>query len=280
MDKSEPRKICCGAFVGDINGSVQEFGGDLAYDSPLFQDDMFLTDDSFLTVASMDALLQAGPVEEGPEYEERLASRTKECLIRYTEKYPFAGYGAMFMEWVKSKGEKPYHSDGNGGAMRVSPCGWLGRSLEETLRLARIVTGVTHDGKEGMKAALATASSIYLARMGKDKDAIARNMSSYYPGIEERALLLSLPGSFSDLAEKSVPHAFACFLMGEGYEDTLRLAMARHGDVDTEGAIACSIAEAFYGPENFPLASEKALHYFNEELLDVIHRFQGMVESI
>lgn len=280
MDKSEPRKICCGAFVGDINGSVQEFGGCLEYDSPLFQDGMFLTDDSFLTVAVMDALLQAGPVEEGTEYEARLASRTKECLVRYAEAYPFGGYGAMFMEWVRSKGRVPYHSEGNGGAMRVSPCGWLGRSLEETLRLARIVTGVTHDGKEGMKAALATASSIYLARMGKDKDAIARNMSSYYPGIEERALLLSLPGSCSDLAEKSVPHAFACFLMGEGYEDTLRLAMARHGDVDTEGAIACSIAEAFYGPESFPLASEKVLQYFNEELLDVIHRFQGMVESI
>ena len=133
---------------------------------------------------------------------------------------------------------------------------------------------------EGMKAALATASSIYLARTTKDKDEVARNMSTYYPGIEERALLLSLPGSCSDLAEKSAPHAFACFLMGESYEDTLRLALARHGDVDTEGAIACSIAEAFYGPENFPLASEKALHYFNEELLDVIHRFQGMVESI
>lgn len=280
MGKKAPRNVCCGAFVGDINGSIVEFGGDLAYDSPLFQDDMFLTDDSFLTVASMDALLQAGPVEEGPEYEERLASRTKECLIRYTEKYPFAGYGAMFMEWVKSKGEKPYHSDGNGGAMRVSPAAWLGRSLEETIRLARIITGVTHDGKEGMKAALATASSIYLARTTKDKGEVARNMSTYYPGIEERALLLSLPGSCSDLAEKSAPHAFACFLMGESYEDTLRLALARHGDVDTEGAIACSIAEAFYGPENFPLASEKALHYFNEELLDVIHRFQGMVESI
>ena len=216
MGKKEPRNVCCGAFVGDINGSIVEFGGDLAYDSPLFQDDMFLTDDSFLTVASMDALLQAGPVEEGPEYEERLASRTKECLIRYTEKYPFAGYGAMFMEWVKSKGEKPYHSDGNGGAMRVSPAAWLGRSLEETIRLARIITGVTHDGKEGMKAALATASSIYLARTTKDKDEVARNMSTYYPGIEERALLLSLPGSCSDLAEKSAPHAFAWRWLGTG----------------------------------------------------------------
>ncbi len=267
-------KISRGAFVGDINGSLQERGRSLVYESPLFQDDMFPTDDSILTIAVMDALLQAGPIGDGAEYEKRLSGLTKVSLIRYAESYPSAGYGTMFLEWVRKKGTVPYRSEGNGGAMRVSPCGWLGRSLGETLRLARIVTTVTHGGKEGMKAALATASSVYLARTGRDKSVIGRNMSSYYPGIEGKAPLLSLPGSFSDLAEKSVPHAFACFLTSSSYEETLRRTIARHGDADTEGAIACSIAEAFYGPESFPLAQEKVDSYFSEALLDVIHRFE------
>ena len=73
-------KISRGAFVGDINGTLQERGRSLVYESPLFQDDMFPTNDSILTIAVMDALLQAGPIEDGMEYGERLSSLTKESL--------------------------------------------------------------------------------------------------------------------------------------------------------------------------------------------------------
>ncbi len=37
--------------------------------------------------------------------------------------YPNAGYGPGFKYWIWSDLPKPYHSYGNGSAMRVSPVG-------------------------------------------------------------------------------------------------------------------------------------------------------------
>ena len=51
---------------------------------------------------------------------------------------------------------------------------------------------------------------------------------------------------FSEICQKSVPQAIYCFLISNDFEDTLRNCVAIGGDTDTIGAMAGSIAEAYY----------------------------------
>ncbi len=57
----------------------------------------------------------------------------------------------MFNNWLKTENPEPYNSWGNGSAMRVSPVAWVGDSLEEVQKLARISAEVTHNHPEGIK---------------------------------------------------------------------------------------------------------------------------------
>ena len=56
-------------------------------------------------------------------------------MQRLGRRYPGAGYGGMFRQWLREDSPKPYNSFGNGSAMRVSPVGLYANSLEEAQEL-------------------------------------------------------------------------------------------------------------------------------------------------
>ena len=51
-------------------------------------------------------------------------------------KYPHAGYGGHFHQWIYEDDPQPYNSCGNGSAMRISPVGFAAWDVEEAKRLA------------------------------------------------------------------------------------------------------------------------------------------------
>ena len=161
-----------GAILGDIIGSPYEHsGGKKTKDFPFFDRGARFTDDTVMTVAVADALMEAIRTRASDD-----EARTKELLIdsmhRWGRRYPKAGYGGRFYNWLIFKETKPYNSWGNGSAMRVSPAGWLFNSLEATRRIARWTAEVTHNHPEGVKGAEAVAAAIYLARTGSSKAVI------------------------------------------------------------------------------------------------------------
>jgi len=79
---------------------------------------------------------------------------------------------AMIGAWLFAADPRPYHSWGNGAAMRVSPVGWAFATEDEVLRQARLSAAITHDHPEGIKGAQATALAVYLARTGAAKTMI------------------------------------------------------------------------------------------------------------
>ena len=50
----------------------------------------------------------------------------------YGRRYPEAGYGLRFLEWLSSDDPHPYNSFGNGAAMRVSAVAWMYHTLAES----------------------------------------------------------------------------------------------------------------------------------------------------
>ena len=157
-----------GAILGDMIGAPYESDrGHKTKDFPLFTEESHFTDDSVMTLAVAEALLDTlGGTE----------AQVKAALVRSMQKwghrYPNAGYGGMFYRWLRMKNPKPYGSFGNGSAMRVAAAGWLYDSLEETRQAARWTAEVTHNHPEGVKGAESVAAAIWLARHGSSKEEI------------------------------------------------------------------------------------------------------------
>ena len=162
--------------------------------------------------------------------------------------------------------EPPYNSFGNGSAMRVSPVGWMAKSENEVKLLSKTVTEITHNHPEGLKGAEAVAMAIYLALRGSSKEQIKERMTrDYYPEIKDLKFTYLVENyKFNATCQGSVPQAIYCFLISNGLEDTIRNCIAIGGDCDTIGAIASSIAEAYYQKDNLSEFEDKFLYFIIE----------------
>ncbi|MBQ4132523.1 MAG: ADP-ribosylglycohydrolase family protein [Desulfovibrionaceae bacterium] len=263
-----------GAMLGDIIGSVYEFTQNniKTTDFPLFSEKSRFTDDTVMTAAVAEALLNAGRDEEKAKTE--LVARMRE----YGRMFPFAGYGQKFFLWLGAREpQKPYNSYGNGSAMRVSPVAWLFDELEEVERFAAVSAAVTHNHPEGIKGAQAAAAAIFLARRDKGKAAIKNYIEEHYGYDLSRTPEDIRPGYIHVVTcQETVPEAIIAFLHGHDFESAVRVAVSLGGDSDTLAAITGSIAEAAWGiPEEL---KQEALPRLDERLLAVYRRFEAEMQ--
>ena len=256
-----------GAIAGDIIGSVYEFRPIKTKEFSLFNKKSSFTDDTIMTLAVAKWLL------EDKDSKEELVKQ----LQNFGRRYPKGGYGRMFNNWLRTKNPEPYNSWGNGSAMRVSPVAWVGDSLEEVQKLARISAEVTHNHPEGIKGALATADAIYLARLGSSKEEIRDHIEIRYDYDLSRTVDDIRPYYKFDVSCKgSVPESIICFLEAKDYEDTIRNCISLGGDADTMAAIAGGIAEAYYGL-NAELRKE-CRKRVEQDMLVVLDKFDEMTK--
>jgi ADP-ribosylglycohydrolase len=227
---------------------------------PLFIRGSTFTDDSVLTIATAEALMSVRPYDE--TYRE------------FGRRYPNAGYGGTFLQWIFTEGAGPYGSWGNGSAMRVSPVAWAHDRLEDVLAEAARSAAVTHDHPEGIKGAQAVAAAVFLARMGSTKDEIRREVNGRFGYDLDRRIEQIRPAYGFDIScQGSVPEALLCFLDSESFEEALRLAISLGGDADTQACIAGAVAEAFYGGVPEAIVAEVRSR-LPEDLLAVVRRFE------
>lgn len=258
-----------GAIIGDIVGSKFEFDrGNKTKEFPLFTQQDHFTDDTVMTCAVADALLRAGSEADEKTIKEQLILSMK----KWGRRYPDAGYGYRFNDWVLYDDTEPYNSFGNGSAMRVSPVGWLYNTPWRTQKVARWTAEVTHNHPEGIKGAEATATAIFMARSGYSKAQILDMMMTMFEYDVTRKLSQIRP-TYHHVEDcmHTVPEAICCFLEAQDYEDTLRNVAYIGGDTDTLGAIAGSIAEAFYGvPKDL---IDQANSYLTKDIVKLIKKF-------
>ena len=254
-----------GAIAGDVIGSVFEWNNIKSTKFPLFSDNTTFTDDTILTVAVADSILNNKDFESS--------------IKLYANNYSSYGYGASFRKWFESKNSKPYNSWGNGSAMRVSPVGFAYNSLNETLLKAKESAVITHNHPEGIKGAQAVAAAIFYARKGKSKDFIKNFISKSFGYNLNRPLNEIRPDYKFDVScQGSVPEAIIAFLESSDFEDAIRLAVSIGGDSDTIACISGGIASAYYKeiPE-FILYNIKKL--LPEEFINIIDKFDRKFKS-
>ena len=263
-----------GAIIGDMVGSPYEFDqGEKVKDfGPLFITRSVFTDDSVMTIAVAEALMDVGP-DAG---EKEITSSVVKSMQKWGRKYPDAGYGGRFIGWLAEKDPKPYGSWGNGSAMRVSAVGWLYDSIERTREVARWTAEVTHNHPEGVKGAEATASAIFLARNGSSKEEIKQYIIDEF-GYDLSGTCDEIRPTYHHVesCQETVPEAITAFLEGDDFEDVIRTAVSLGGDCDTLTCIAGGIAEAFYGIPSAIMG--ECLIRVDDDLRKVIERFDSTV---
>ncbi|KPK78015.1 MAG: hypothetical protein AMJ79_01300 [Phycisphaerae bacterium SM23_30] len=250
-----------GAIAGDIIGSLYEHYPIKTTEFPLFSDCSSFTDDTVLTVAVADAILK------GVAYAASLKS--------WGRRYPRAGYGGSFIFWLFSEDSSPYHSWGNGSAMRVSPVGFAFHTVEQVLTEAQRSAAVTHNHPEGVKGAQAAALAIYLARTGAGKDDIKNEIAERFSYDLDRKLDEIRPEYGFDVScQGTVPEAIISFLESDDFEDAVRNAISLGGDSDTLACITGGIAQAYYKEIPAEIIAQ-VQNRLPEEFMPIINEFNN-----
>ena len=250
-----------GAIIGDIVGSKYEFNNHRSKEFEFFAPDCFFTDDTVMTLAVAKA------VKEFDGDYEKLSALAVKYMQEIGRPYPYCGYGGNFFHWMYTDDPKPYHSYGNGAAMRVSACGFAASTLEEAKKLSEAVTKVSHDNPEGLKGAEATAVCIFMARKGAGIKEIENYVNEHYYNVGFTLDEIRPTYRFNETCQDTVPQAIKAFIESVDFEDAIRNAISVGGDSDTLAAITGGIAEAYYGvPEEL---ERKALSYLDKRLLGI-----------
>lgn len=257
-----------GAIIGDLAGSVYEFE-QIKDCKPIkvkniIEENSFFSDDTILTVAIADAILNKVDFE----------TKLKEYALAYADTIPQdipyfkTMFSPNFIKWAKSncQGE----SVGNGAMMRISPVGFLFNSEEEVVKNAYLATIPSHNTQEAIESAKIISLIIFFARKGLSKSEIIDklNLSIKKPTITK----------FNYTCSETIDLCLYSIFNSNSFEESIRLAISFGGDTDTNACIVGSMAEAMYGIDE--KLKEKALLKLPNEFLKIIKAFYKNVTAI
>lgn len=259
-------KTIIGAIAGDIIGSVYEWNNIKTTEFRLLNPDCDFTDDTVLTMAVADCLLNKKDFAQ--------------TIWEYGRKYRGRGYGGNFAKWLQNDNPKPYGSFGNGSAMRVSAVGFAFDNLEMVLEISKQSAEVTHNHPEGIKGAQAVASAIFLSRSGKSKKEIRNYISATFNYNIDFTIDNIRPSyNFNETCQDSVPQAIVAFLESSNFESAIRLAISIGGDSDTIACISGGIAAAFYNEIPIEII-DFANNILPEEFIEILNEFDEIIPKI
>jgi ADP-ribosylglycohydrolase len=274
-----------GAIAGDYIGSVYEFHNDREFDK-LFADDCFYTDDTVLTIAAAEAILNLGDDFKNATQED-IVREFRDCYLKHSVAHLHdvedRGFGGHFAAMISQGKLEPYNSYGNGSAMRVSPASWAfvnNGNLIDALNWARYSALPSHDHEEGIKGAQAVAAAIFVASSEpyaiiEDKDGIIDHVASL--GYDRDELVKDpseFPKKFDVTCQGTIPRCMSIFYHHDKFEHAMIECIKMGGDVDTNCAIVGSMMEAYYGlPEK---VLEEVLKRLPENMLDIVTDFVNM----
>lgn len=225
-----------GAIIGDLAGSIYEYSqlksiSNINADK-IITEASFYSDDTILTIAILDAILNKGNYEE--------------YLKKYIKKY--ANYKPDFTPYFKtpfSKGLIDWSnssivgtSTGNGAMMRISQVGYLFNTEESVIKNAQLATIPSHNSKEAVAAATIVALMIFYFRNGLSRDEVYQRLNikiEYHPFKK-----------FNTTCHETIGNCLYALYNSKSFEDAIRKTISMGGDTDTNACIVGSIAESMY----------------------------------
>lgn len=253
--------LVIGAILGDILGSPYErLPQGLCNPNIDLSEDRKFTDDSILTIATMECMLDGS--EEFERYYMKWANRFINKPL----------WGKHFATWVKNGDcKKIEHSWGNGCLMRISPIAYYPGTEEECKRLAILSCQYTHNCPESFLAVIKYIEVLY--RYLHHMPVI--NISNNYK------LYLNNQTGF-DCSVKSVDQAYSAFLESRSIEnptviECIMKAIKLGGDTDTIGAMTGALAETIFPVQR--IHQEIVEKILPEDMFDIVVKFSTLFNN-
>jgi ADP-ribosylglycohydrolase len=255
-----------GGAIGDGAGAAWEGAQDRATPFDWRSADWQLTDDTQLTLATCEALIEVG--KPNPEV---IAAH----MLRWFRARRLTGLGASTLKalrdleagahWALS-GRKGERAAGNGAAMRIAPLAFcLDPNQDESRRLLRDVCRITHHSDEAYVGALAMVLAVQAAKddclsleelVARLPDTSVRDRLASYAALPPQTSVPDAGSQFgsSGYVAESVPFAlFAASRLNElGLSSMLEQVIAAGGDTDTNAALAGQVAGTVLGFQGLP----------------------------
>lgn len=227
-----------GAIIGDLAGSEFEFDQikkitPIEIKKDLINELSFFSDDSILTIAILDAIIN------DKNYEFYLKKYGNEYIKYKPNIKPYfeTSFSPGFIKWMS--GESLGKSKGNGAMMRISSVGYLFNNETDIINNAKMATMVSHDSQEAIECSTLIALIIYYARKGLTKEQIIEktNINLKYKPFDK----------FNVTCSDTIDNCLYALFNSNSFEDSIKKVISYGGDTDTNACIVGSMAEAMYG---------------------------------
>ncbi|MBR2677851.1 MAG: ADP-ribosylglycohydrolase family protein [Bacilli bacterium] len=229
-----------GAIIGDLAGSIYEYDQTKEIKSididEIIEDNAFYSDDTILTIAIAEAILNNCDYDKYLRKYVRLYSEYRPDFEPYF-KNPFS---PGLMKWAM--GNSAGTSVGNGAMMRISPVGYLFNTEEDVIKNSKLATIPSHNSKEAIDSATKIALIIFYLRQGLSLDEIYSKLKiklKYEPFTK-----------FNTTCSETMDNCLYTLYNSNSFEDAIKKTIALGGDTDTNACIVGSMAEALYGINN------------------------------
>lgn len=238
-----------GSIIGDIAGSIYEYdqtkGVHPVEVDKIIDDNAFFSDDTILTVAVADAIVNGDDIYS--KYIKQYGNEYRNYLPKF-QPYFKTIFSPGFMKYLD--GESDMKSEGNGALMRISPVGYLFNRPSEVASEAIWATGITHDNTVAKSDAMLVALLTYFFRQGCTKEqAIAEIKKLENKGYSFRPIDLKYKSfeTFNKTCSETMDNVLYALFTSKDYEDAIRTVISFGGDTDTNACIVGGMAEALYG---------------------------------
>ncbi|MDD3452882.1 MAG: ADP-ribosylglycohydrolase family protein [Bacilli bacterium] len=230
-----------GSIIGDIIGSIYEYEQikkikRLKNIKELITSSSFFSDDTILTIAIMDAIIN------DKNYEKYLREYGNKYIDYKPNFKPYfnTSFSPEFIKWLKN--EKSGNSIGNGAMMRIAPIGYLFDDEQELLNNTKLATITSHNSKEAINCSTIITQVIFLKRNGYSKDEIIAKLNL--------DIKPSLFLKFNTTCTETINNCLYSVFTSNSYEESIRKILSFGGDTDTNACIVGGMAEALYGVDD------------------------------
>lgn len=247
-----------GAIIGDLAGSIYEYEQVKRISkinvSDLITPNSFFSDDTILTIAILDAILNNN------DYEKYLRKYGKDFLKYKPNFKPYfkSIFSPGYIKWLEEN--KIGNSIGNGAMMRISPIGYLFNTEEDIIKNVYEATMPSHNSKEAIECSSVVALVIFYARNGLSKKEILNKLklNLIYKNYEK----------FNCTCYETISNCLYALFTSNNFEESLKNVISYGGDTDTNACIVGSMAEVLYGIDKnlIELAQEKIPDEFVKKL--------------
>jgi len=226
-----------GAIIGDLAGSIYEYKQTKSIKNininNIIEKESFYSDDTILTIAIADAILNDKDYEKYLRYYIKKYSSYKPQFEPYFKTI----FSPNLIKWANS--DLKGNSIGNGAMMRISPIGFMFDSEKEVIENAKLATIPSHNKEEAINAATKIALIIFYLRNGLSKEDIYNklNIKLKYTPFKK----------FNLTCNETIDNCLYVFYHSTSFEDAIKKTIYLGGDTDTNACIVGSMAEAAYG---------------------------------